>query len=824
MIQVRGTVLGLIVLTVLAAGADARQDEGTEKLEYTGKVTDIEGKPLAGARAALYELVIQMVDQRNEVFLRDETITGKNGRFDLTLGPDRSKGFSMVMIVVQKEGKAAGWASWQTAVEKTSRTNIDILLEPSTVLGGTIIDEQGNPIDGAKVIGILGLPFSGDSPKVVFGGEPVSLYSTSTGEDGRFTLHHVPENATAEFIISAPGRGTLFTGAEMMSFPFTHAAGTEDIEITLPAQAVIEGMVVEKESGKPVAGARLIVGPDNISQGVFCNKVVVSRDDGTFRADGLIPGPCLVKLSTEWEGADTWTAEPVRVVGNGNEPARDIRLELVTGGGLEVTVQDGETGKPIAGAYVVLSQDGAHIQTTTENNGMAKLAHPPGKRSQLHIFKDGYKPSHGVDLSSRQKDDTTKVVIKLERYSLLSGMVRDAAGDPVAGAVVTVMPFSFRDVETDEEGKFEVEWDPSMSSRTGDEQQLLVRHIDRNLAAIVPLKEEGLEIGLFLATSVTGQVTSEEGGAIRGARIGIEIYWGNETLRLNRENIVTNSSGFYEIRAIPAGTEIEISATARGYGSSTIDVLTGSAGTPVEGRKMVLLKADLTVAGIVVDADGKPAANVSIQATGSGQNSQRVQTDTSGRFVVKGLCKGPVDLTANTSDYKMFSSYDVEAGTTDVRITLEDQDIQFTRDNPSQIVTPLAGRSMPALDGTGLEAALKEAEGKRIVLCFFDMNQRPSRHGLKNLAEAAKKLADSNCAVFGIDLSGIDAAELEKRAAALGIAFPLGSLEAAETKTASVWGIKGLPWYIVIDASRKIRAVGVDPGDIEAELDKTVEK
>ncbi|MHC4624880.1 MAG: hypothetical protein ACYS4W_13365 [Planctomycetota bacterium] len=53
----------------------------------------------------------------------------------------------------------------------------------------------------------------------------------------------------------------------------------------------------------------------------------------------------------------------------------------------------------------------------------------------------------------------------------------------------------------------------------------------------------------------------------------------------------------------------------------------------------------------------------------------------------------------------------------------------------------LLKKALPAFDSVDVDFELKNSEGKRILVCFFDMNQRPSRRCVRELASRAQELA-----------------------------------------------------------------------------------
>jgi hypothetical protein len=50
---------------------------------------------------------------------------------------------------------------------------------------------------------------------------------------------------------------------------------------------------------------------------------------------------------------------------------------------------------------------------------------------------------------------------------------------------------------------------------------------------------------------------------------------------------------------------------------------------------------------------------------------------------------------------------------------------------------PLMGKALPNLNGIKVDFAPEQAKGKMILICFFDIQQRPSRYCLRQLSTRA---------------------------------------------------------------------------------------
>ena len=105
-----------------------------------------------------------------------------------------------------------------------------------------------------------------------------------------------------------------------------------------------------------------------------------------------------------------------------------------------------------------------------------------------------------------------------------------------------------------------------------------------------------------------------------------------------------------------------------------------------------------------------------------------------------------------------------------------------------------------------------------LLLCFFDMDQRPARHCVVQLARRAEELEKKGIRVVAVQVSRIDRVELDAWAARQKIPFPVGSMEDNIEKAKSTWGIRSLPWLILTDTKHVVRAEGLAPDELDQKI------
>jgi len=86
-----------------------------------------------------------------------------------------------------------------------------------------------------------------------------------------------------------------------------------------------------------------------------------------------------------------------------------------------------------------------------------------------------------------------------------------------------------------------------------------------------------------------------------------------------------------------------------------------------------------------------------------------------------------------------------------------------------------------------------------ILVCLWDMQQRPSRNYIKELAQKADDLADEDVAVACVQVADVDDKVVNEWVKDNKIPFAIGKSTAEMGKSTFNWGVKSIPWLILTD-------------------------
>ncbi|WP_050033240.1 carboxypeptidase regulatory-like domain-containing protein [Halorubrum halophilum] len=229
----------------------------------------------------------------------------------------------------------------------------------------------------------------------------------------------------------------------------------------------------------------------------------------------------------------------------------------------------------------------------------------------------------------------------------IEGTVTNAAGEPIAGATVTVEGHSGLTDTTDESGAYEIDDLPY------DEQGLEITHdkyekLDTDVAVSTTNSPVTEDVTLTRKTgTLTGTIAGESGpmGGDPLPEVTVTVRHDNETDRkimaatgADYWDVETNETGEYNMTQVPTG-DVTVTATQDGFDPKEADVAVRNNETAT--RNIDLAPVLTTVNGTVTNTEGEPiaGATVSVDADtgiwpGIGQDDLTTETDEDGTYEI----------------------------------------------------------------------------------------------------------------------------------------------------------------------------------------------
>jgi hypothetical protein len=391
--------------------ADLELSRGGRAL--TGVVTDIGGGPIAGAlvRATRFTAGTVRSILRAPYLAR----TGADGRYKVQLAEG---GYA---LEVSHPDYISGRRS--TEIRGADRTEDFELIPGATISGTVLVRGTDEPVSGALVtVGQGDFKITG-----------ISLGNSSTTDgQGRFTLRGLRSGEVR--LLALAGE---HASREHVTVDVSVAEQIDDVVIYVDRSYTISGFVVSKQD-RDKAVSEVLVGAWNLSPPLAHVSSNPSAADGYFEIRGVFPGSYRVGAVGE-QRLPSLFDHSVEVV---DADVTDVIVELDQGRSVSGRVD------PPAAAYIRAEVDPSTIglfsipsvvasqlaRTNADADGRFELRGlGTGKLSLVAEMPDGRTGRLPIEIGG---SDLTGLVIELEARGAISGVVVDAAGEPVVRARV----------------------------------------------------------------------------------------------------------------------------------------------------------------------------------------------------------------------------------------------------------------------------------------------------------------------------------------------------------------------------------------------------
>jgi len=486
---------------------------------------------------------------------------------------------------------APGYHSKSDYFEGEIPDRIEVRLQPTQGMGGTVVDEAGRPLEGVTVV------YHG--------------YATFTDAAGRWKLDTLPTiSGRADLSYGHPDYAPSRAQVGRDVTPADLRAGKARLVL---ARGHEFGGLVRDEAGRPIAGAEVVIGDRN-SINRSAPRTRTDRD-GRFRFQRLAPGESFLSVKAEGKAATTVAVK----VGADNAP---VEVKMGPEKIIQGTVRD-EDGEPLGGVRVMVFSSreprALREETRTTPDGQFRLGGLPDEPLQMVAYKEGWFEYRsaiqpGVDKNPR---------IALIRIRPIRGRVVDArTGKPLPEfSVVVGQTFGNGEVyfvdrpRKFKSGVFEIS---ARYREVGD--QIAVRvEADGYLPKVsevfsVDEPPAQLKIELVRGSGPAGTVLQPDGKPAAGAQVGLT----SPGRQLGLRNGVLSASDAYASRVVRADQKGRFRAAPDASPTGIVAVHeSGFAHVPIaefKTTKALRLQPWATVVGTVTDG-GRPVAGEMVSFT-----------------------------------------------------------------------------------------------------------------------------------------------------------------------------------------------------------------
>jgi hypothetical protein len=138
-----------------------------------------------------------------------------------------------------------------------------------------------------------------------------------------------------------------------------------------------------------------------------------------------------------------------------------------------------------------------------------------------------------------------------------------------------------------------------------------------------------------------------------------------------------------------------------------------------------------------------------------------------------------------------------------------------------EFMEPLKNKSLPEIKSLGVDLS-SDYTDKKVLVCFFDYQQRPSRNCVQELSKKAQELISKDIVIVAVQASKIEQIKLDEWIKENDITFSVGMVESDSKEIRFAWGIKSLPWLILTDSKHIVRAEGFNLNELDEKIKEAI--
>lgn len=382
----------------------------------SGRVTEPDGRPVAGARVVYRSMASNLQDGD---WAHDTVETDTDGQFRFPALPRGT-----YRLAARSSGFATGFSEPVSLDGVNRAESVDIELRPGAVITGQVVDADGKPAPFASVSVAA---FEAQSP---------SIWTLITDPSGQFTVTDLPRS-TVELVAYNEIATSAYQTIDLRD-P-TQATG---VSIALSQQGFIAGVVVDAD-GRALEGMAVRAYPQSSTppkRGSDLRWMLERRHQeltdaaGRFQIAGLPAGAFALRAnppSVSARGLDWMRETTPAAVGD-----TDVRIVVQSEGGIRGQLVIADDGSIPELFTVGLWGTRLDIRPYANRDGAFEIRHVPPGEYAPRFRGMGFEPRQIRGVRVRPGEVTDIGTVEVHRGRVVSGQVTSEDGQPVPGAEV----------------------------------------------------------------------------------------------------------------------------------------------------------------------------------------------------------------------------------------------------------------------------------------------------------------------------------------------------------------------------------------------------
>jgi hypothetical protein len=343
-----------------------------------------------------------------------DVITGTDGLATISLPATLPQYLS---VRVRKDGFVPKLITWRLDQPSfTLPSDFTLKMEKAQSIGGVVRNDDGQPVEGAKVVLIIRGSSMGGVAQEVF--NDIWERRVTTDKNGKWHFDEAPSDLRPlQVTLEHPD---YVSDEEIVSRPSDAEFKNQTALLVLHRGTPVDGVVTD-ENGKPISGVDVVFGEAGSDSTSYPSTQTDAA--GRFHFGGLsikgrsMPPPILTFTS------DNYAPEMVEFKPSAG--SQTLNVQLKPGKRLRVRLTDPQ-GHPIKDVTLAADQWRGHrpfraIRFQSDNNGLIVWDHAPDDPVTFAMLTDAFQSQN---LILQPKDEVQ--VIQLKRQTVVSGRVFDA--------------------------------------------------------------------------------------------------------------------------------------------------------------------------------------------------------------------------------------------------------------------------------------------------------------------------------------------------------------------------------------------------------------
>lgn len=426
---------------------------------------------------------------------------------------------------------------------------IAIILQPASILRGTVVGPKEVPVAGARITRFLvkgvhkvGIPLA--KLKQFGYTEPV------TDAAGKFVLESVPAGAMLDLKVGHPN---------FAQEGFIDAAvGGPDVKVTLYPGVLVEGEVVSRANQVAIAQAAVLI---QNAQPPHDTATATSGISGKFSLR-LKPGVYMYQA----QGAGKRSAGWERLTITGEHPVEQVRLAVAGFGMIRGNVRDAVTGDPLRDVRITLNTNGSDASIVrTGPGGDFQFTAGEGENTIRLDSTPGYFPpdTQSMRMTIAEGSDVELPGMWLRPLPAYPIKVVRGDGTPVPGALVSLLrpsQLGWHVADANGVATIHLQAFPENGALLGRVEDPASGGIA--LFTIEKSQTEAGTVQLFEAATVTGRVVNGRGRAVGGVSVGAFFPGGSASDAILLWQTFSDKEGAFKWSAVVPGVPQRLAARA----------------------------------------------------------------------------------------------------------------------------------------------------------------------------------------------------------------------------------------------------------------------